>query len=108
VSTIPTYRYRLAPDGLLTRTQLRKRGLRPGGQPVVAQLRWRSRRVRGGWRYAYLYDVAFALPVRAMTPGRWRSHAAMMRARRTCPTCRADRGYVIPTSLGCCLLCQGC
>jgi hypothetical protein len=40
-----------------------------------------------------------------MTPGRWRSHAAMMRARRTCPDCRTEQPYVIPRSLGCCWLC---
>ncbi|MFD3532306.1 RRQRL motif-containing zinc-binding protein [Streptomyces sp. NPDC058664] len=57
---------------------------------------------RHGWRYAYLYDTQRALPIRPMTPGRWRSHEAMMRARHTCPACRLDRGYCIPTSLGTC------
>jgi hypothetical protein len=28
---VPTYPWRLAPDGLATRRQLRARGLRPGG-----------------------------------------------------------------------------
>jgi hypothetical protein len=84
---------------------LRARGLRPGGQPVAAQLLWRSRLARGGTRVAYLYETARALPVRAMTPGRWRAHAAMMRARRTCPTCRTDAGYCIPRSLGMCVAC---
>ncbi|GLW68447.1 hypothetical protein Kpho02_07460 [Kitasatospora phosalacinea] len=41
---IPTYPWRLAPDGLKTRRQLRACGLRPGGQPVAAQVLWRSRR----------------------------------------------------------------
>ena len=35
---IPTYPWRLAPDGYATRRQLRARGLRPGGQDVAAQL----------------------------------------------------------------------
>lgn len=100
MAAIPVYRYRLAPSGLLTRRQLRAAGLRPGGADPVAEIRWRR-----GRRFALLYDTARALPVRPMTAGRWRSHAAMMRARRTCPTCGTDRGYVIPRSLGCCLPC---
>jgi hypothetical protein len=28
-----------------------------------------------------------------------------MRARRTCPQCRQDAGYVIPSSLGVCVPC---
>lgn len=35
---IPTYPWRMAPDGYATRRQLRTRGLRPGGQPVAAQV----------------------------------------------------------------------
>lgn len=107
MTTIPVYRYRLAPPGLMTRRQLRAAGLRPGGAGPVAELRWRSRKARaaGGWRAAYLYDAARALPVRPMTPGRWRAVAAALRARRTCPACGADRGYVIPSSLGTCVPC---
>jgi hypothetical protein len=104
---MPVYPYRLAPDGLMTHRQLRAAGLRPGGAEPVAELRWRSRKARhtGGWRTAYLYDPTHALPIRPMTPGRWRALAAAMAARRTCPTCRVDRGYVIPRSLGCCVPC---
>lgn len=96
----PTYRYRLAPDGLFTRRQLRARGLRPGGQPVAGQILWRR-----GQRIAYLYRIELARPVRPMTAARARALDAAMRARRTCPTCRTDRGYVIPTSLGACVPC---
>lgn len=96
---IPTYPRRLAPEGLATRRQLRARGLRPGGQEIAAQIMWRSRR---GVRVAYLYRIDLARPVRPMTPGRWRAHHAMMRARRTCPVCQVTQPYVIPTSLGCC------
>ena len=107
MASIPTYRYRLAPAGLATRRQLRTAGLRPGGTDPVAELRWHSRKARaaGGQRVAYLYDIARALPVRPMTPGRWRALAAAMAARRTCPACGRDRGYVIPTSLGTCVPC---
>ncbi|MYW01113.1 RRQRL motif-containing zinc-binding protein [Streptomyces sp. SID3343] len=99
----PTYPWRSAPDGLMTRRQLRAEGLRPGGQDPAAQLMWQSR--ARGLRVAYLYRVDRARTVRPMTPGRHRALAAAMTARRTCPTCRADAGYVIPTSLGCCVAC---
>ncbi|MGW5818063.1 RRQRL motif-containing zinc-binding protein [Streptomyces noursei] len=97
---MPVYRFQLAPEGLMTRRQLRAHGLRPGGHDPVGEIRWRR-----GRAVAYLYDVARALPVRAMTPGRWRAHEAMMRARRTCPGCGVPRDYCIPRSLGVCLIC---
>lgn len=100
---IPTYPWRCAPEGLATRRQLRSRGLRPGGQDVAAQI-LRPRRRRGPLT-AYLYRIDRALPVRPMTPGRWRAHAAMMRARRRCPECGQDAGYVVPASLGMCVTC---
>lgn len=98
----PTFPRKLAPEGLATRRQLRADGLRPGGQPVAAQILW----VRyGELAVAYLYRRDLALPVRPMTPARWRAHEAMMLARRTCPTCGVVRPYVIPRSLGECPLC---
>ncbi|WP_411130483.1 RRQRL motif-containing zinc-binding protein [Streptomyces sp. x-19] len=100
---IPTYPYRLAPDGLATRRQLRARGLRPGGQPVVAQILWQSRRC--GVRAACLYRLDLAQPVRPMTPARWAAVAKALAARRWCPCCRRDAGYTLPTSLGTCLTC---
>lgn len=100
---IPTYPWRCAPDGLATRRQLRARGLRPGGQPVAAQiLRPRCRR---GPLVAYLYRLDKAKPVRPMTEAKCRALACAMRARRTCPQCRTDAGYVIPASLGVCVPC---
>ncbi|RDD88507.1 RRQRL motif-containing zinc-binding protein [Streptomyces parvulus] len=100
---IPTYPWRYAPEGLATRRQLRARGLRPGGQPVAAQvLRPRYRR---GPLTAYLYRIDRAKPVRPMTPGKRVALAKAMCARRTCPACQADAGYVIPTSLGMCVPC---
>ncbi|WP_037601821.1 RRQRL motif-containing zinc-binding protein [Streptacidiphilus rugosus] len=103
---LPTYPFRLAPQGLATRRQLRARGLRPGGQPVAAQLMWRSRKARGEIRCAYLYRVDLARPVRPMTPRKAAALAAANLARRTCPACRRDAGYVIPRSLGCCVTCD--
>ncbi|MGW1765332.1 RRQRL motif-containing zinc-binding protein [Streptomyces sp. NPDC002073] len=100
---IPTYPWRYAPDGLATRRQLRAAGLRPGGQPVVAQLL--SPRRRREPLVAHLYRVDRAKPVRSMTSRKWGALALAMLARRTCPECRTDAGYVIPASLGMCVMC---
>jgi len=101
---IPTYPFHLAPDGLLTRRQLRQRDLRPGGQDVAAQVMWSSR-FKGRVMVAYLYRLDLAKPVRPMTLARTRALAAANLARRTCPACRRDAGYVIPRSLGTCVPC---
>ncbi|MFI2033236.1 RRQRL motif-containing zinc-binding protein [Streptomyces bottropensis] len=100
---IPTYPWKCAPDGYATRRQLRAKGLRPGGQPVTVQvLRPRYRR---GPLVAYIYRVDDAKPVRPMTPAKWAALGKANAARRTCPQCRKDAGYVIPTSLGMCVPC---
>jgi hypothetical protein len=93
-------RYRLAPAGLATRRQLSACGLRPGGAEPVATLSWGR-----DLRLAYLYDIRQAKPKRPMTPGKWAALAKAMRARRTCPHCGLDAGYVLPTSLGMCVDC---
>ncbi|WP_405944160.1 RRQRL motif-containing zinc-binding protein [Streptomyces sp. NBC_00932] len=103
MSTLPVYRWRLAPDGYATRRQLRALGLRPGGQDVTAQIE-RPRRRRGPL-VAYLYRIDRAKPVRPMTAARWAALAKANAARRTCPSCRRDAGYTIPTSLGVCVTC---
>ncbi|MFD5463341.1 RRQRL motif-containing zinc-binding protein [Kitasatospora sp. NPDC127059] len=100
---MPTYPWRMAPGGLFTRRQLRAKGLRPGGQPVAGQVMWRSR--FGGTRPAYLYRLALAKPVRPMTPARAVALEKANAARRTCPLCHADAGYVLPAYLGTCLTC---
>nr|WTE02691.1 hypothetical protein OH765_09145 [Streptomyces anulatus] len=105
VHGVPTFPWKYAPDGYATRRQLRARGLRPGGQQVAAQVMRRSARRKGGVAVAFLYRLDFAKPVRPMTPGRAAALAAAMTARRTCPKCRTDVGYCIPTSLG---MCPGC
>ncbi|WP_329309564.1 RRQRL motif-containing zinc-binding protein [Streptomyces microflavus] len=102
---VSTFPWKYAPDGYATRRQLRARGLRPGGQPVAAQVMRRSARRKGGVSVAFLYRLDLAKPVRPMTPGRAAALAAAMRARRTCPQCRVDVGYCIPTSLGMCPTC---
>ncbi|MFF0389625.1 RRQRL motif-containing zinc-binding protein [Kitasatospora sp. NPDC004615] len=100
----PTYPWRMVPEGLLTRRQLRARGLCPGRQPVAAQILWRSR-LSATPRAAYLYRVELAVPVGEFTPARPRALAAANAARRTCPVCRRDAGYVLPAHLGTCLPC---
>ncbi|WP_432138855.1 RRQRL motif-containing zinc-binding protein [Streptomyces sp. bgisy154] len=103
MAALPVYRWRLAPDGLATRRQLRALGLRPGGQDVVAQVE-RPRRRRGPL-VAYLYRIDQAKPVRPMTPAKWAALASANAARRVCAECRRDAGYVIPASLGMCATC---
>ncbi|MFG2324198.1 RRQRL motif-containing zinc-binding protein [Streptomyces sp. NPDC048568] len=101
---IPTYPWHFAPDGLATRRQLRARGLRPGGQEVVAQV-MRTNRRAGTDKVAYLYRVDCAKPVRPMTSRKWGALALAMLARRTCRVCGITYGYCLPTSLGMCILC---
>ncbi|MFJ8097035.1 RRQRL motif-containing zinc-binding protein [Streptomyces griseofuscus] len=103
MASIPVYPWRLAPDGLATIRQLRALGLRPGGQDVVAQIE-RPRRRRGPL-VAYLYRLDLAKPVRPMTSAKREGLAKANRARRICPQCRTDAGYVIPASLGMCTPC---
>ena len=99
---IPTFWWRGAPPGYATRRQLRAAGLRPGGQPVAAQILWQG---VGGIRAAYLYRVDLAAPKRTATPAQRRAIAAALLARRTCPTCGTVGPYYIPRSLGECLSC---
>lgn len=103
MSALPVYRWRLAPEGLATFRQLRALGLRPAGQPVVAQLE-RPRR-RKAPLIAFLYRIDLARPVRPMTPARWAALERANAARRVCPECGRDAGYRIPTSLGMCTPC---
>lgn len=103
VHGLPTFPWRLAPDGLRTRRQLRALGLRPGGQDIAGQI-LRPRRRRGPLT-AYLYRLDLAKPVRPMTPARRSALAKANAARRSCPACHTDAGYVIPTSLGMCVPC---
>ncbi|MCD2465085.1 hypothetical protein MBT42_16115 [Streptomyces sp. MBT42] len=103
MSAVPVYRWRLAPEGLATLRQLRAIGLRPGGQPVVAQLE-RPRRRREPL-IAFLYRVDRAKPVRPMTPAKRAALERANAARRLCPECGRDAGYRIPPSLGMCTPC---
>lgn len=101
---VPTYPWKYAPPGLATRRQLRELGLRPGGQPIAAQV-MRVNRRQGGVQVAYLYRITRAKRVRPMTTAKKAALDKAMLARRTCPQCRHDAGYCIPTSLGMCVPC---
>lgn len=77
------------PEHLKTRSQLAEQGLRPGG-PIVAQVVWHR-----GKRWANLYDVNAAKPKRAMTEAQQAALDKAHLARRTCPGCGTDQGYVL-------------
>src|ERR1700722_12263269 len=83
---IPTYPYRWAPTGLYTIRQLRAHGLRPGGQPVTAQILWNH---YGERRLPYLYRADLALRNRQATPAQLAAIGKALAARRTCATCGA-------------------
>ncbi len=99
----PTFPYHYAPDGLVTRRQLRAAGLRPNGQPVIAQILWRHKKQT---RIAYLYRRDLAKPKRTATAAQLAAVAKALQARRTCPVCRQVRDYYIPRRTGACLDCE--
>ncbi|GIE90882.1 RRQRL motif-containing zinc-binding protein [Actinoplanes regularis] len=98
----PTFPFRLAPDALATRRQLRADGLCPGGFDPVAQILWRHKKQR---RIAYLYRRDLAKPKRIASPAQLAVIERMLIARRTCGTCGNTRDYYIPRSIGTCLSC---
>ncbi|GGT08193.1 hypothetical protein GCM10010156_76590 [Planobispora rosea] len=105
--SIPTYPWKMAPAHLLTRRQLAARNLTPGRQGVQAQVLWASRCSghRDGVRAAYLYDVAQARPKRPATVRQLAALERAMAARRRCPQCGTDAGYVLSKYMETCLKC---
>ena len=99
---LPTFWWRGAPPGYATRRQLTAAGLRPGGQPIAAQVLWRG---VGGTRAAFLYRLDLAKPKRVATPAQRAAIGKALTARRTCRICGTVRPYYIPRSLGECLTC---
>ena len=93
---LPTYPWRGAPAGLMTRRQLTAAGLRKAGQQPVAQV------VRGRHLHAYLYRVDLAAPKRTASPAWLLSTRNATRARRLCGSCGEDRGYIPSKRLGEC------
>ena len=99
---LPSWSWRKAPRGLLTRRQMRTEGLAPGGAWPVGQLVFHHRRreVR-----ALLYDRGELVPKRVPSAAQLAALGRALAARRRCPACGRDVGYCIPTSLGCCVDC---
>lgn len=99
---LPVYPWRQAPAGYATRRQLRAQGLRPGGQPVAAEITCRR-----GRRTAHLYLVDLALPVRIPTLAQEAALDRAMAARQTCPVCHVRYYYCLPLrTLGSCWACH--
>ncbi|MGW6557577.1 RRQRL motif-containing zinc-binding protein [Streptomyces hydrogenans] len=100
--TLPVYRWRQAGPGLATRRQLREQGLRPGGQEPAARIECRA-----GNRFAWLYRLDLARPIRPMTLAKEAALDAAMAARQTCPRCTRRYFHCIPLrTLGSCLECH--
>jgi hypothetical protein len=86
----PTYRWRDAPDHLMTRRQLAKAGLRPNRQDPVAEMR----HYEGGWLVAYLYDSTSAAPRRPWTAAKQAAVQKAADARKRCQVCTEQLDYV--------------
>ncbi|MFK0223258.1 RRQRL motif-containing zinc-binding protein [Streptomyces vinaceus] len=112
-STLPEHDRGALPEGLLTRRQLREKGLSPGGHDPVAVLRCKYCAFRPdqscnhptrGW----LYDTSLARPKRVPTLAQEWALDRAMAARQTCPVPTCGRRYVfcLPLkTLGSCLEC---
>lgn len=100
-SPLAVHRWRQAPKGLATRRQLRQMRLRPGGHEPVARIE-----CRGGKRWAWLYEIDKALPIRPMTLAKEIALDAAMSKRQTCPKCGRRYYHCLPLkTLGACLEC---
>jgi hypothetical protein len=82
VDGLPAFEFKCAPSGLLTRRQLRDRGLCRDGREPFARLVW-----RGGRRWAWLYVADFAKPKRVSSPAQLEAIAKATAARRVCAEC---------------------
>jgi hypothetical protein len=97
----PTWGWRRAPEHLVTRRQLRLRGLCPGGRPPVGQI------IVGRYQMAWLYDVRQARPKRVPSPAQLAALGKALAARRWCASCERDVGYCISIRYGECADCLG-
>ncbi len=107
-ATLPEYDRRTCPEGLVTRRQLREKGLSPGGHGPVAVLRCKGCSYRPdqscnhptrGW----LYDVNLARPKRTPTLAQEWALDQAMAARQTCPECKCRYYFCLPLrTQGCC------
>lgn len=99
---LPWWRWRWAPDGLMTRRQLHAAGrrLRPRQEPYGLITCHRGKRV------GVLFRVDQTLPAARITEAKRAAAAAMERGARTCPGCRELRSYRIPASTRRCWVCM--
>src|SRR6266508_2729297 len=79
---LPAFAFGCAPAGLLTRRQLRDKGLSPGGQEPYARLVWKRDR-----RWAWLYIEAHARPKRTSTAAQLAAVGNALAARQVCARC---------------------
>lgn len=103
---LPVFVYGQAPRGLVTRRQLRARGLCPGGQEPVAVLRFAHRRPGRRMEWAALYRLDLARRSRPASPAQLVALGRAMTARRTCSECGQVKTYCVPTSTGRCWSCE--
>ncbi|CAM5523668.1 MULTISPECIES: RRQRL motif-containing zinc-binding protein [Streptomyces] len=109
---LPEFDRRACPDDLVTRRQLRERGLSPGGHGPVAVLRCKACAHRPQWSCihptrAWLYRVDLARPKRTPTLAQEWALDRAMAARQTCPECGRRYHHALPLkTLGSCLECH--
>ncbi|HJQ48291.1 MAG TPA: RRQRL motif-containing zinc-binding protein [Amycolatopsis sp.] len=104
---LPVFGWGEAPSTLLSRSQLREIGMRPGGADPVALLVFRHHKPYRHEETTELFSVELALPVRGTAAQRRAKVRNALRARRICQTCREDVGYYVPTSTRQCWTCEG-
>jgi hypothetical protein len=102
---LPVFGWGESPSTLLTRTQLRDAGLRPGGQDPLALLVFRHHHPYSRETVAALYSAALALPRRVPTPAQLAGIGRALASRRVCVTCTVEQDYYVPTSTRQCWNC---
>lgn len=100
-ATLPEYDRRSCPEGLVTRRQLRERGLCPGGHGPVAVLRCKYCAYRPGQSCnhptrGWLYRLDLARPKRVPTLAQEWALDRAMAARSTCPQCLRRYYFCLP------------
>lgn len=99
--TLEEYDRRTCPEGLVTRRQLREKGLSPGGHGPVAVLRCKGCSYRPDQSCnhptrAWLYSVELARPKRTPTLAQEWALDRAMAARSTCPQCKRRYYFCLP------------
>ena len=82
IGGLPAFEWQQAPAGLLTRRQLRGKGLALGGQEPFARLVWKR-----DIRWAWLYVEDRAHPKRVATAAQLAAVGRALAARRVCVVC---------------------